>query len=54
MGGLKFYGKDDNVLERLLRAVKTFRDSIGLEFGLNKYVKTTFQKVKYFRFSGVR
>ena len=46
MDDLKLYGKDNNELEGLLRTVKAFSDDNGMEFGLEKCAKATFQKGK--------
>lgn len=44
MNDLKLCSEDDNVLEVILRTVKALSDNIGMEFGLDKYAKATFQK----------
>ena len=46
MDYLKLYAKDDGELEGLLRIVKGFSDNIGIEFGLSKCVKATFERGK--------
>ena len=43
---LKLYGKNDYVLEGLLRTVKTFSDGIGMTLGLDKCAKATFIRGK--------
>ena len=43
MDDLKLYAKVDSELGKLLRIVKGFSDGIGMEFGLSKCAKATFQ-----------
>ena len=43
---LKIFVKDDTELEKLLDAVRTFSDEIGMEFGLDKCAKATFKHGK--------
>ena len=46
MDDLKLYTKDDSELEGVLRIVKGFSDDIGMEFGLSKCAKATFERGK--------
>ena len=43
MDDLKLFAKDDSELERLLKIMKEFSDDIGMEFGLSKCTKATFE-----------
>lgn len=43
---LKTYAKDDNQQAGLLIVVKTFRDHLRMEFGLEKCVRATFERGK--------
>ena len=44
MDDLKTYAKSDDEQTDLLKAIKSFSDDIGMEFGLDKCAKATFKK----------
>ena len=44
MDDLKLYAKEDSELQGFLRIVKGFSDDIGMEFGLSKRTKATFER----------
>lgn len=44
MDDLKTYAKNDVEQTGLLRTIKSFSDDIGMEFGLDKCAKATFQR----------
>ena len=44
MDDLKTYAKSDDEQTGLLKAIKSFSDDIGMEFGLDKCAKATFKK----------
>ena len=50
---VKLYGKDDSELEGLLKTIKSFSDDIGMEFGLEKCAKATFNRGKLVRTNSI-
>jgi hypothetical protein len=46
MDDLKLIAKSEEELQKQIQTVKTFRDDIHVEFGLEKYAKITFMRGK--------